>query len=257
MANTAISQAKTKTPVERSLPSPTLIAFGFMLLITIAGLAWLAIAMSDPSALPIRKVMVEGEFNHLDPEDLQTVVVDAVDAGFFGVGVTEIQEILQNEPWIRDATIRRVWPDALRVSIVEQTPTARWGENALLNEHADIFAPALDQIPLDLIRLSGPVGTEIEVLRTYRYIFGQLSLVGLSAAQVNLSERHAWTITTSAGPTLVLGRKDLEIRLARFIFGYTHGLNAIWNRIGRVDLRYTNGFAVVEKDAIKRNGGQG
>lgn len=225
-----------------------------MLLITITGIAWLAIALSDPSALPIRKVMVEGEFNHLDPEDLQTVVVEAVDAGFFGVGVSEIQEILLNEPWIRDATIRRVWPDALRVSITEQTPTARWGDHALLNEHADIFAPAPEQIPSDLVHLSGPVGTELEVLERYAYIVEQLRLVGLSPAAVSLSERHAWTISTTAGRTLVLGRKDLEIRLARFVFGYSHGLSAIWNRIGRVDLRYTNGFAVAEVSGNRRNG---
>ena len=254
MTNHTITQAKTRIPRETSLPSPTLIAFGVMLLITIVGLAWLAIALSDPSTLPIRKVMVEGEFNHLDPEDLQTVVIEAVDAGFFGVGVTEIQEILLNEPWIRDATIRRVWPDALRVSIVEQTPVARWGDHALLNEQADIFAPAPEQIPSDLARLNGPVGTELEVLKRYRYVFDELSPIRLALAEVNLSERHAWTITTAAGRTLVLGRKDFETRLTRFIFGYTHGLRAIWNRIGRIDMRYTNGFAVAEKAAIKRNG---
>jgi cell division protein FtsQ len=240
------AQAKLKGRNDETLPSPTLIVFGVMLFVTFLGLGFFAKALSDPAALPIRKVMVEGEFKYLEPDRLQAVVVEAVDAGFFGVDVTEIQDILLDEPWIRDATVRRVWPDALRVSIEEQLPVARWGSQALLNDQADIFVPAPDEIPEGLARLSGPVGTESTVLKRYFYVRRQLGTVDLWPQQVDLSERDAWTVTLSTDRLLILGRKEFEIRLARFVFGYKHGLDGLWERIGRVDLRYTNGFAVAE-----------
>lgn len=249
-----MSQAKLKHADERGLPSPTVLAFALMLAATCGGLAWLAQTMSDPSALPIRKVAVEGEFLHLNPNHLQAVVVGAVDAGFFGVDVAAIRGILLDEPWIRDATIRRVWPDTLRVRIEEQRPVARWGPNALLNEYADIFVPEPAEIPSELVRLHGPLGTEMELLERYRHLERRFAEVGLIPSRIDLSERHAWTVTTSEGREIVLGRQSFEIRLERFLVGYARGLNGLWDRIGRVDLRYTNGFAVAESAPRRGNG---
>ncbi|MGR8918247.1 MAG: cell division protein FtsQ/DivIB [Gammaproteobacteria bacterium] len=249
-----MSQAVIREPVRRDLPSPMALAFVLMLGTTLVLVSWAVSALSDPAALPIRRVMVEGEFTHLDPEVLEAAVVDAVDAGFFQVNVAEIRARLQDEPWIRRASIRRVWPDSLHVSVVEQTPTTRWGEQALLNEIGDIFAPPPMEIPPGLVSLDGPLGTEVEVLETYRYLRDALAPSGIGIAAVALSARHAWTVTTSDGKLLVLGRKDLAPRVERFLFGYARGLDQLWPRIGRVDLRYTNGFAASEAAATGDRG---
>ena len=249
-----MTQAVNRGPVTRTLPSPTVVVFALMLGLTITGFAWMAAALSDPAALPIRKVAVEGEFTHLDPDVLQDVVAGAVDAGFFGVDVAKIRRHLLDEPWIREATIRRVWPDSLHVRVVEQTPFARWGEQAMLNEVGDIFAPAAEFIPVNLVRLHGPLGSEIEVLNQFIYVASELAGIEIDIATLTLSARYAWTVTTMDATEIVLGRKDLRRRLKRFLFGYTHGLAESWSRIGRVDLRYTNGFAVSQRGVDSGNG---
>jgi len=215
---------------------------------------WLARELSDPAALPIRRVMVEGEFKHLTTEHVQRAVVGAVHAGFFGVDVTDIRRLLQDEAWIRDANVSRMWPDGLHVTIVEQIPVARWGDYGLLNERADIFVPAAEDLPRDLVQLNGPLGSEQEVLERFAYIRDELATIGLKAVALSLSDRRAWTITTEGGREILLGRRSLEERLARFKWGYTKGLNAAWERIGHVDMRYTNGFAVGERGSARRNG---
>lgn len=239
-----MSQAVSRVPVERTVPSATAVVFTAMLTATVVGLVWIAAALSDPMTLPIRKVSVEGEFTYLDPEVLKVAVVDAVDAGFFGVDVADIRRRLLDEPWIREATIRRIWPDALHVRIVEQTPAARWGEQAMLNEVGDIFAPPYQELPTDLVWLDGPLGSEIEVLRQYHYLAQELSSANLDVVAVTVSPRFAWTLQTRDGKRIVLGRKDLRLRLRRFLFGYNRRLRDSWAQIGSVDLRYPNGFAV-------------
>jgi cell division protein FtsQ len=198
--------------------------------------------------------MVEGEFKHLTTEHVQRAVVGAVHAGFFGVDVTDIRRLLQDEAWIRDANVSRMWPDGLHVTIVEQIPVARWGDYGLLNERADIFVPAAEDLPRDLVQLNGPLGSEQEVLERFAYIRDELATIGLKAVALSLSDRRAWTITTEGGREILLGRRSLEERLARFKWGYTKGLNAAWERIGHVDMRYTNGFAVGERGSARRNG---
>jgi cell division protein FtsQ len=249
-----MGQARPKNAATQQSLSPTMVVFGLMLTATVAGVIWTAQVLSDPAALPIRRVMVEGEFGHLSPEHVQRAVAAAVDAGFFAVDVAEIRSLLLDEPWIRDANIRRVWPDALHVTIVEQVPVTRWGDYGLLNERADIFVPAPEDLPAGLVRLDGPIGSEAEVLKRYGYIAGQLHAIGLAPSAVTLSDRQAWTVTTTGGHELLLGRRDLEVRLARFIVGYTRGLKVAWERIDHVDLRYTNGFAVGERASVVRNG---
>lgn len=249
-----MSQARLKTTTPREPPSAASVLYAVLLVTTVAGLSWGTLELSDPSALPIRRVMVAGEFTHLDPAQVQRTVAAEVDAGFFGIDVAALREVLLEEPWIRDATVRRVWPDALQVSIVEQTPVARWGDYGLLNEQADLFVPALDELPSDLVRLNGPLGSEAEVLARYTYVRERLAVLALQPTAVELSARHAWTVTTSGGREIVFGRKDFETRLARFMFGYSRALGEAWPHVGRVDLRYTNGFAVGERPADERSG---
>ena len=245
--------AKTSEPMPPTM-SPTMVVFVFMIVATVIGSAWIARELSDPAALPIRRVMVEGEFKHLTIDHVQHAVVDAVHAGFFGVDVADIRRLLQDEAWIRDANVSRMWPDGLHVTIVEQIPVARWGDYGLLNERADVFVPSAEDLPRDLVQLNGPLGSEQEVLARFGYIRTQLADVGLKPVGLTLSDRRAWTITTEGGHEILLGRRDLEERLARFKWGYTKGLNAAWERIGHVDMRYTNGFAVGDRGLVRRNG---
>jgi cell division protein FtsQ len=210
--------------------------------------------LADPASLPIRKVAVEGDFRHLNPDHVQSLVSSAVDAGFFGINVRAIREKLLDEPWLYDASIRRVWPDTLRVSIREQEPVAYWGEHALLNEEADIFVPERETMPPNLPILNGPVGTELEVLKHYQVIRKQFAHSGLKVVRVDLSERRAWTIETEGGTRVVIGRHSIEERLSRFGRGFELALKHHWEKIGVVDLRYTNGFAITERAARTGNG---
>lgn len=241
-------QARVNQPPESRLPSATVVIFGVMLAMTAAAVMWTFHTINDPSAFPIEKVLVEGDFTHLDPPTLKLAVIDAVDAGFFGVDVSGIRARLLEEPWIHDATIRRVWPDELQVQIVEQVPVARWGRFALLNDAGDIFAPLGGVEQINLVDLSGPLGTELEVLRRYREFKRVLAAVGLEIAALELSARHAWSIELDDNTRLTLGRKHIDARLGRFVAGYRAQLKLIWPQIERIDLRYTNGFAIAVKN---------
>ncbi|MGH8521075.1 MAG: FtsQ-type POTRA domain-containing protein, partial [Gammaproteobacteria bacterium] len=62
--------------------------------------AWAVTRISDPAAMPIREVFIEGEFRHIKPGDLRALIAQEVHAGFFTVGVKEIQDDLSHNPWI-------------------------------------------------------------------------------------------------------------------------------------------------------------
>lgn len=240
-----------EVPVRRE---PLLIVVGVLGFLMFAYGGFLTQQLLDPVAYPVRRIAVEGEFQHLTAEHVERVVSAAVVGGFFGVDVADVRRRILDEPWVFDASVRRVWPDTLRVSITEQHAVARWGEYALLNDVADIFVPETEALAAVKVRLDGPLGSEAEVLRRYAEISRQLSTNGLRVAGISLSERRAWTIALADGATLVIGRDAVDDRLDRFSRAFAQVLQPHWEHVALVDLRYTNGFAIKEKTGERNNG---
>ncbi len=221
--------------------------FALLAAALVAAAAMLFEELRDPMAFPIRRVTVDGDFRYLALAKLRKTVSDAVRGGFFHVDVQHVRETIMEEPWVREATVQRLWPDMLNVSIVEQVPIAYWGEHALLNDAGDLFVPARASFPAGLIRLDGPVGSEVETLEAWRHAVARLKPLGLEVVAVSLSERRALTLRLTDGATLVLGRRAAYDRLERFIAAYRTVLHDNWARISVVDLRYTNGFSIRER----------
>jgi cell division protein FtsQ len=248
-------QAQRTAPVEvERRRHPLLSVVGVVAFLMFAYGGYLTQQLFDPHAFPIRKIAVEGEFHHLTSEHVQRLVSNAVHGGFFDVDVVNVRTRILDEPWIFDASVRRVWPDTIRVSIREQNAVARWGEYALLNQDADIFVPDSSAIPSGLVVLDGPIGTESELLRRYSAIQETLDPIDLRVARINLSDRRAWAVEIKDGATLVVGRHAVAERLGRFSRAFEHALKENWTHVALVDLRYTNGFAIREKNGATDNG---
>jgi cell division protein FtsQ len=197
-----------------------------------------------PDFMPIRKVRVEGEFQHLAPDRLQALVTDTVRGGFFNVNVDSIQKVLLLNPWVYQVNVLRNWPDGLTVQVLEHLPVARWGEHGLINVEGDLFSPEPDTYPDALPVLHGPGETYRQMLDQYRKLQSMLDATSLSIDRLTLNDRRSWSLHLADGPLLILGRNNIQNRMARFIAFMQSGTGGYVPDIEQVDLRYTNGFAV-------------
>lgn len=192
---------------------------------------------------PIREVSIAGEFQHLQPAELEGTIAAEAQKGFFGLDVGRLRQELRQHAWIDDLTVTRIWPDRLKIVVREQVPVAYWGDSALLNRYGEVFEPGSIDPAMEYVRLRGPDGTELQLLERYREWSLKFAAAGLRIAAVTLSDRRAWTLRTTDGVELVLGRTDIERRVARLLRAYAELENA-GQTVQRVDLRYTNGMAV-------------
>jgi len=205
-----------------------------------AGVGWL----KDPNSLPLQVVRIEGDFVYLDRHALELVVADEVRGGFFTVDVETVRTAVRALPWVDEVAVRRVWPDTLRIWVVEQVPLARWGKNGLVNVRGEGFRPAGDELPAGLPLLEGPEGTEQEMMRRYLELQRKLDPLELKVARLRQDARGAWLSEFDNGTLVELGNRDLLVRMDRFLRLYPRLKATGRGEPVQVDLRYTNGLVV-------------
>jgi len=193
---------------------------------------------------PIARVEVVGQFQRVAPVQIEEAVAPFRGNGFLSVDLDALRAALESIPWIDRARVERRWPNAVRVSIVEHVPAARWGEDGLMNTRGELFLKAARHIPPELPQLNGPPGTEGQVAKLYLETYPRLLAVGLRLARVELDPRGAWELTLSNGVEVRLGRQDVQARLDRFINVASQLVAANNGQVRYVDLRYSNGFSV-------------
>jgi cell division protein FtsQ len=190
---------------------------------------------------PLREVRVEGELHHVTREQLKLIAERHLKGNFFTLDLAKARDAFEKLPWARNVSVRRRWPDRLEVAVEEHRELARWGNVALVNSYGELFQAASDS---DLPVFYGPADGVREVAEQYAQFSRTLATPGLGIAQLVLSPRRAWTITTDKGMVIEIGREHVEERLQKFAGAYGQTLGALGREVRYADLRYPNGFAV-------------
>lgn len=206
----------------------------------------MAVAAARGLFVPVDRLDVAATFRHVELADVRERARPHLSSGWLGSDLDALASAVQNLPWVREVSARRVWPDAVRLRIVERRAVAIWRESSLLGADGQPFAEpaeAHDGLP----RLAGPRGHAREVLRGYRASREVLADHGVQLTALRRNERGAWRGRLASGVELRLGRKQPQRTLAAFTEA---GLPAVRERLSElayVDLRYSSGFAVADR----------
>ena len=216
-----------------------------------SGIWWLA----QRPMFTLKTIRIEGigqsELRRVNPLIVRGTALPRIKGNFFTANLDTVRTAFESVPWVRKATVQREWPNTLIVTVEEHQPLATWGDDGrLMSVRGDLFTANLAEAEEDgeLLRLSGPDGSEKDVaarLADFRQWFAPLKL---NPVDVALSSRYAWTVKLDNGMTVELGREQnkttLKDRVARLVQIYPQLLSRLQNRIESVDMRYPNGLAL-------------
>ncbi|MDD3608265.1 MAG: FtsQ-type POTRA domain-containing protein [Halothiobacillaceae bacterium] len=222
------------------LPAFNLAALGAVLYVLHLGYAWLM----APQTLPVRQVQVDGVHQHLEADQLRARVEAEIARGFLAMNLDRAREAVGEVPWVDEVVLVREWPDTLRIQVTEHVPLARWGGGQVMNVRGELFSPPIDDFVLALPALSGAQGRHWALWERYLTLREVLGEVGLGLGGVREDERGSLSLLLANGVVLRTGRQDVEARVQRFLEVYPAALKEHIARVGSIDLRHTNGFAV-------------
>jgi cell division protein FtsQ len=218
--------------------------------------------MLDPATMPVRRVWVEGQYegvqitlHYVKPEVLQAAVQKFAQGGFWGVDIHAVRDAVLALPWVKAASVRRVWPDALHIKVQERVPVARWQETGiageaeieshvtLLDENGELFyinTPPPPGMPI----FYGSLSRRDEILRYYGRLLPLARSAGLAVREIHATPGDSWEARMDNDIIIVLDSGQAYPQASKFFQMYPSLPDTQKKQISRVDLRYTNGFAV-------------
>ncbi|NYT62441.1 FtsQ-type POTRA domain-containing protein [Alcaligenaceae bacterium] len=242
------------------------IANTLALLAVLAMLAGVVVWVAQRPYFSIAQIKIEpmqaDTLNYVSAASVQATIAGQIKGNFFSLDLDDTRALIETVPWIRHASIRRVWPDALAIQIEEQQPLALWNEDQMINTWGEAFAANQGELDddADLPQLSGPDSSERLVVQRYAEIARWFAPLNLRVQEVTLSPRYAWEVRLSDGVYLSLGRDPaadvadphgragalpFAARIERFVQAWPTLAQRLDGRvISNADLRYSNGFAI-------------
>lgn len=212
------------------------------------GVLWLA----RSPWLPIRTIELEGDLQRNSVAAVRANAAPRLSGNLLSIDLDRARAVFEAVPWVRQASLRRVWPDRLAVQLEEHRPAALWvdeaGDERLVNDRGEIFEANLGDVEDDgLPAFSGPPGTAAPMLALYRRLVPVFDGLGRPLRELHLSGRGSWQVVLDGGARIELGRgSDDEVAARSERFVRTVGqLTQRWQRdLEYADLRHADGYAV-------------
>lgn len=189
----------------------------------VAVLLW-AFFMSPVFELDPAKIQLAGVADKIDPAAVNEVLASYEGESLALLNVPHVADQLRDLTGVRDATVERVWPAGLRVTLVPRHPVAAIPDGAgfaLLDAEA-IQVGTAEQAPVDLPIVTVPLGDErilaavLEVIRNLPAdLLGRVSGVGAQTEDtVTFTLRDGPRVDWGSSEDSALKAQVLEVMLA-------------------------------------------
>ena len=137
--------------------------------------------------------------------------------------VAELARNLEAVDWIRGASVRRIWPRAIRIDLELDAPAPPGGSRVLASHD--------------------------QAQQVYELLSPWIADAGLTLAALEETDIGEWRVTLGGGVPILLGDDDLGGRLGRALAVYQNELVGRMDEVARIDARYAGGVAVRWRDA--------
>lgn len=228
-------------------------------------LAWVALAIvvagmltwvSRQPQFHIRKLTIEGELHRNNLPTVQANALPRITGDYFSVDLRQARDVFESVPWVRQAVVRRVWPNELRVTLEEHQPAAYWShderDDQLVNVQGEVFDANVGDVEDEhLPTLKAPTSATAEqaqqMLNMLNLLKPVLAPLGADIDTLELNDRGTWSVLLTDDAVIQLGRgstEELIERTARFVRTLPQLQAQYGQPLAYADLRYPKGYAV-------------
>ncbi len=232
-----------------------LLNLGATVLFAVAGLLALGLLLTWLIRQPVfsvRAVKVDGDVTRNSASTIRANALPRLSGNYFTFDLARGKEAFETVPWVRQAVVRRVWPNRLAVTLEEHQAAAFWAvkdaDDQLVNQQGEVFEVNLGDVEDEALpRLEGPPGTSAEVLAMHRRLSPAFAALDMRIDTLSLNGRGSWHAEFEDGAEIELGRgneDEVAERADRFIATVSQVIERYQRPLLFADLRHHEGYAL-------------
>jgi len=215
------------------------------------GVVWVYNGMIAQERWPIRWLEIDGQFERVSAEQVRASLAPLVNGSFFTVNTRVMRELASEMPWVASVSVQKIWPDTVQVTIREHTPVVHWVDDYLLDAKGKPFTvPSANEIQ-GLPWLESPPGQLELVFENWKKFDDKLEAIGQQVERLTLDPRGSWSAHLSGGTEVRFGKGEVFKNLDILVSTWAGLMQDQALPPVSVDLRYTNGFAVLWSQNIE------
>jgi cell division protein FtsQ len=252
MATTAPA---TALPGDIRLMNATALVLAAIGAVALAALAVMWVAHRPMFA--VQGIKVEGDLAHNSVLTIRANAAPKLAGNFFTMDLDAGRRAFESVPWVRQAVVRRVWPNRLRVLLEEHRAVALWIDSAradeaadkLVNSFGEVFEANLGDVEDDALpTLRGPEGASARMLALLAGLQPEIAKMDARIETLELSGRGSWRVELDSGAEVELGRgsDDEVIARTRAFVSTLPDVKRLYQQhpLLSADLRHNDGYAV-------------
>lgn len=205
---------------------------------------------------PVEQLVLSGPFDRIAAAEVRARVAPlAAGQGLLSLDLEAVRAAAEAPDWVDRVRVTRRWPSSLVLEVSEQIAAARWSDGGLLNTRGELFDPDDLSGTEALPELGGPAGSQWQVIQRYLALRERLAGGTHEVTRMRVDARGAWSLQLDGRLAVRLGREETSERLQRLLEVALPTVAARIAQVERIDLRYTNGFAVAWRRAAAMGNG--
>jgi cell division protein FtsQ len=228
--------------------------FAVLGVIALVALALMWVAKQPVFA--VRSIRIEGDLAHNSLLTIRANAAPKLAGNFFTIDLNVARHAFEAVPWVRQAVVRRVWPNRLSVQLEEHRAVALWANAAsgdeasdkLVNSFGEVFEANLGDVEDDALpTLQGPEGSSAALLAMFKRLTPLFATMDARIDTLAMSGRGSWHVELDTGAEVELGRgTDDEVldRTRSFIATLPQVTGHFQRALQSADLRHHDGYAV-------------
>lgn len=211
--------------------------------------------LNGPEGSPETSTLEISGAAHVSRHQVEAVFADDSGRSVYLLPLSDRRETLRTVDWVKDASVARIWPNRVMVSIAERKPVAfvmlASSRFALIDADGVILPPATDRFVLPVlrgVRPSDPITERRERVGRMLRLTRELGEATAKISEIDVSDRDNLKVTVpydGRAETLLLGDHNFALRYQNFVRNYPE----IKRRLpgaATLDLRLEDRITVVE-----------
>ena len=209
-----------------------------VLLIIIFLLSIFILYKIDYFLYPIEEVELISDDVSYDDKDITLLVKNLYNKDLLSLDINRIQKLMLSDSWIKDAEVKKIFPDKLQIKLIIHQPYAVYNRKVIAMDGSILDTTSTENLPIIIDHINNRDSAQSVLLSAEDH----LGVLHLKVRKIELFGSLVKIYTQKN--ILISDRKNLRLNLKRLVDSYDDLKKVFKKEIKSIDMRYSNGFAI-------------